>query len=114
MKKFLLIFLLCFISFLFPLSSSLAITELKPCIEIGHCVREEWDVSNINEPFLGVKKIIINNIRTEIVEARENYIHAEVTSRIMKYIDDLDIVLSKPRLKNTMKALYNEAQDMEL
>ena len=31
-----------------------------------------------------------------------------------KYIDELDIALNKKRLKNTMKALYNEAQDLEL
>jgi len=31
-----------------------------------------------------------------------------------KYVDELDIVLDKKRLKNTMKTLYNEAQDLEL
>ena len=31
-----------------------------------------------------------------------------------KYIDELDITLSKDRLKTTMKSLYNEAQDLEL
>ena len=31
-----------------------------------------------------------------------------------RYIDDLSIDLDKRRLKNTMKSLYNEAQDLEL
>ena len=31
-----------------------------------------------------------------------------------KYIDELDVTLDKDRLKNTMKTLYNEAQDLEL
>ena len=34
--------------------------------------------------------------------------------QLEKYIDDLDVTLDKKRLKNTMKSLYNEAQDLEL
>ena len=90
MKNFLSIIIFCFIT-LFPLASYPVEIELKPCVEISHCVIEEWDVSNIIEPVSEVKKIIINTSRTEIVEADGNYIHAEVTSRIMKYIDDLEL-----------------------
>ena len=31
-----------------------------------------------------------------------------------RYIDELDVDLSKPRLKNKMRELYTEAQDLEL
>ena len=31
-----------------------------------------------------------------------------------KYIDELDVTLNKDRLKNTMRNLYVEAQDLEL
>jgi len=31
-----------------------------------------------------------------------------------RYVDELDLTLDKTRLKNTMKTLYNEAQDLEL
>ena len=31
-----------------------------------------------------------------------------------KYVDELDVSLDKTRLKNTMRTLYNEAQDLEL
>ena len=50
-----------------------------------------------------------DNVSDDIVQNTE-----DTLTLLEKYIDDLDIVLSKPRLKNTMKALYNEAQDMEL
>ncbi len=30
-----------------------------------------------------------------------------------KYVDELDVTLDKTRLKNTMKSLYSEAQDLE-
>ena len=31
-----------------------------------------------------------------------------------KYIDELDVTLDKDRLKNKMRQLYTEAQDLEL
>ena len=31
-----------------------------------------------------------------------------------RYVDELDLTLDKKRLKNTMKSLYNEAQDLEI
>jgi hypothetical protein len=31
-----------------------------------------------------------------------------------KYIDELPVDLSKDRLKNTMRTLYTEAQDLEI
>lgn len=50
-----------------------------------------------------------DNVSDDIVENTE-----DTLTLLERYIDDLDIQLSKPRLKNTMKALYNEAQDLEL
>ena len=65
--------------------------ELKPCIQVSHCVREELNVENIDSPFEKVKAIIEKSPRTKIVELDGDYLHAEVTSRIMKYVDDLEI-----------------------
>jgi hypothetical protein len=31
-----------------------------------------------------------------------------------KYVDELDVTLDKNRLKNIMKSLYTEAQDLEI
>ena len=45
----------------------------------------------------------------DIVENTE-----DTMTLLEKYIDDLDVTLDKKRLKNTMKSLYNEAQDLEL
>ena len=86
-------FQLIFIStiFLYPSLSFASQLELKPCIQISHCVREEWDVRNINNPFEAIITIIENNPRTEIVELNEDYLHAEVTSKWMKYVDDLEV-----------------------
>ena len=73
-------------SFLFPSSSFASHIELKPCVEIAHCVREEWEVNNIEKPFEEIKTYIENTPRTEIVEIDGDYLHAEATSKWMKYV----------------------------
>ena len=90
MKIFFLAIVISF-SFLFPSSSFASHVDLKPCIEVAHCVREEWEVNNFDRPFEKIKSIIENTPRTEIVEINGDYLHAEATSKWMKYIDDLEV-----------------------
>ena len=90
MKIFFLAIVISF-SILFPSSSFASHVDLKPCIEIAHCVREEWEVNNFEEPFEKIKSIIENTPRTEIVEINGDYLHAEATSKWMKYVDDLEV-----------------------
>ena len=90
MKNFLL-FAFIVLGLIAPSKSYASHIELKPCIEVSHCVREELKVENISEPFEEIKQIVENTPRTKIVENDGDYLHAEVTSRIMKYIDDLEV-----------------------
>ena len=90
MKNFFVVIFI-FISFISPSASFASHVELSECIEIAHCVREEWDVSSIENPFKDIKELIENSPRSEIVEIDGGYLHAEVTSKGMKYIDDLEI-----------------------
>ena len=80
-----------FIGFIFPSASFASHIELSECVEIAHCVREEWDVKSIEQPFNEVKEIIENTPRSLIVELDGDYLHAEVTSKWMKYVDDLEV-----------------------
>ena len=93
MKKFSVLFLLLYVLFM-PSSVKASHIELKPCIQVSHCVREELNVDSIDSPYEKVKSIIENSPRTKIVESDGDYLHAEVTSRIMKYVDDLEISFS--------------------
>lgn len=77
--------------FLFPAFSFASHVELKPCIAFAHCVREEWDVSNIENPFEEIISSIENTPRTEIVEINGDYLHAKATTKWMKYVDDLEV-----------------------
>ena len=80
-----------FLGFLFPSASFASHIDLNKCVEIAHCVREDWEVNSIDQPFKEIKEIIENSPRTEIVELGGDYLHAEVTSKWMKYVDDLEI-----------------------
>jgi len=76
---------------LIPTSSFASHIELKQCIEVAHCAREEINVDGIDKPFTKIQSIIEQNPRTKIIEIDGDYLHAEVTSRIMKYVDDLEV-----------------------
>ena len=89
MKIFLVLFV--FLGLIFPSASFASHIELSNCIEIAHCVREEWEVSSVEKPFKTIKEIIENSPRSLIVDIDKDYLHAEVTSKWMKYVDDLEI-----------------------
>lgn len=90
MKLFFVSFFI-FLGFIFPSASFASHIELSECVEIEHCVREEWEVDSIKQPFKAVKEIIENSPRSVIVELEGDYLHAEVTSKWMKYVDDLEV-----------------------
>ena len=93
MKNLSILFLLLYV-LVMPSTAMASHIELKPCIQVSHCVREELNVDNIDSPYEKVKSIVENSPRTKIVESDGDYLHAEVTSRIMKYVDDLEISFS--------------------
>ena len=87
----LILIIFIFIGILFPSASFASHIELSECIEIAHCVREEWEVSSIEQPFKEIKEMIEKSPRSEIVEIDGDYLHAEFTSKWMKYVDDLEV-----------------------
>tara|TARA_B100000900_G_scaffold2411_1_gene2080 strand:- start:230 stop:619 length:390 start_codon:yes stop_codon:yes gene_type:complete len=90
MKNLFILFLLLY-GLVIPSPAIASHIELKPCIQISHCVREELNVERIDSPFEKVKAFVETSPRTKIVELDGDYLHAEVTSRLMKYVDDLEI-----------------------
>ena len=89
--KNLFVLLVLLIGLVFPSPSMASHIELKPCIQVSHCVKEELSVDNIVSPYEKVSTIVQNFPRTKIVQSDGDYLHAEVTSRLMKYVDDLEI-----------------------
>ena len=66
-----------------------AIDELPECIVVTHCVRQNWEVSDVMESFQKAVDAVANTPRTNIVEKTEFYIHAEAQTKWRRYTDDL-------------------------
>ena len=98
MKSFF-ISIFIFIGIILPFKAEASHIDLKPCIQVSHCVREELNVDGINEPLSRIQSILEKIPRTKIVDTDGDYIHAESTSRIMKYVDDVEITLKEPENK---------------
>ncbi len=64
-------------------------SELPECIVITHCVRESWEVSDVEESFKEALKVVVNTPRTTIIEQTDSYFHAEAKTRWRRYTDDL-------------------------
>ena len=64
---------------------------LNSCSNPYNCVLESWQVNDANLSFIELKDILKNTPRIEIIDIQKDYIHALATSRIMKYVDDIEI-----------------------
>ena len=103
MKSFILA-LFVFISTFLPNKAEASHIDLKPCIQISHCAREELNVDNIKDPLSEVQLILENTPRMEIIEIDGDYLHAEATSRLMKYVDDLEVSYDELENKLTIRS----------
>ena len=65
------------------------------CLNPNNCVFESWKVSNVDKSFKELIEILKNTPRVKIINIKEDYLHALATSRIMKFIDDIEIKKSE-------------------
>ena len=65
--------------------------NLSDCKLITNCNFQTWKVDDSEKAFIELIEILDNTPRLEIINKEKNYIHAIATSRIMKFIDDIEI-----------------------
>ena len=65
------------------------------CSNPNNCVFESWKVTNADESFRELIDILKNTPRIKIINIKEDYLHALATSRVMKFIDDIEIKKSE-------------------
>ncbi len=91
MKKIIVALLACLL-LIFNGSPALADSEteeLPKCVVVTHCVRVNWEVSDIEASFKKAVEAVANTPRTKIVEQTDSYIHAEAKTKSRRYTDDL-------------------------
>ena len=74
---------------------------LASCSNPYNCVLERWNVDNVNESFIELIDILKNTPRVKIINIQEDYLHALATSRVMKFVDDIEI--KKSENKNSIE-----------
>ena len=65
--------------------------NLSDCKLITNCISQTWKVDDSEKAFSELIQILENTPRLKIIKKEKNYIHAIATSRIMKFIDDIEI-----------------------
>lgn len=102
--------ILFLVGLIFPSPSYASHVELEPCIEIKYCAIAEWDVKSINEPLKEVQAIVKNIPGSEIVEIDGDYMHAEVVSKNMEFVDDLEVSYSPDTKKLVIRSEAREGK----
>ena len=65
--------------------------NLSDCKLITNCIFQTWKVDDSEKTFIELIQILENTPRLKIISKEKNYVHAIATSRIMKFIDDVEI-----------------------
>ena len=81
--------------YIFAIDHTIDNNILGACSNPNNCVFESWKVSNVDKSFKELIEILKNTPRVKIIDIKENYLHALAISRIMKFVDDIEIKKSE-------------------
>ncbi len=65
--------------------------NLTDCKLKTNCIFQTWKIDNSEKAFIEIIQILENTPRLKIINKEKNYIHAIATSRMLKFIDDIEI-----------------------
>ena len=65
--------------------------NLSDCKLITNCTFQTWKVDDSEKVFNELIQILENTPRLKIIKKEKFYIHAIATSRIMKFVDDIEV-----------------------
>ena len=97
MFKFFIILALIILIFTLDKKFTLAVNSISEnniltnCSNPNNCVLESWKVNDINKSFNELIDILENTPRIKIISAQNDYLHALAISRVMKFVDDIEI-----------------------
>jgi uncharacterized protein (DUF1499 family) len=69
--------------------------ELSPCMSSAHCARQDWPTANLQSDLQSLIAAVRDTPRTIIVEERDGYIHAEASSALFGFVDDLELLANQ-------------------
>lgn len=71
--------------------------RLAPCPDSPNCVSsfasdETHAIEPLNAEIREIEQVLVTLERTNIVESTDNYLYAEFTTRLMRYVDDVEFL----------------------
>ena len=77
-----------------PIPADLGIQgiDLSACVSSAHCSRQNWSTANLQSDLETIIAAVRETPRTIIVEERDGYIHAEASSALFGFVDDLELL----------------------
>ena len=82
-------------NYTFAIDSLIDNNIIGACSNQNNCVFESWKVTNADDSFKELIDILKNTPRIKIINIKEDYLHALAISRVMKFIDDIEIKKSE-------------------
>lgn len=76
-----------------PVPSDLGVQAygLAPCPLPAHCALDRWPVEDATKTLAGLLPAVLALDGVELVETKDRYLHATVTSRLFGFVDDLEL-----------------------
>lgn len=66
--------------------------DLSECTSPAHCARQDWHSANPLADLQNLTAAVRETPRTVIIEASDGYIHAEASSALFGFVDDLELL----------------------
>ncbi len=80
-----------------PVPEDLGVSEghLSACASPAHCARQDWTVADPEAALASLLPAVLALEGVDVVETRDGYLHATVTSRVFGFVDDLELYANR-------------------
>jgi uncharacterized protein (DUF1499 family) len=77
-----------------PVPADLGVHDgaLAPCPSPAHCARATWPAADAEAAFAALVPVIEALPRSAVLEQRNGYLHAAVSSALFGFVDDLELL----------------------
>jgi uncharacterized protein (DUF1499 family) len=80
-----------------PVPEDLGVSQghLSACVSPAHCARQDWRVADPEAALASLLPAVLALEGVEVVDTRDGYLHATVTSRLFGFVDDLELYANR-------------------
>jgi uncharacterized protein (DUF1499 family) len=80
-----------------PVPEGLGVRQghLSVCPSPAHCARQDWPVPDPDAALAALLPAVLALEGVDVVETRDGYLHATVTSRLFGFVDDLELYANR-------------------